>query len=678
MILPVQTRVREHLAAVLAQLYGLDPTALPPIALESPPTRELGDLGTPVAFELARRLRKAPRAIAAEIAAASASVPGFRQVVAAPNGYLNFFLDRSAFLRERLGRAPAAAPARAGKAIVEHTAINPNKAAHIGHLRNAALGDTLVRALRFRGTAVEVQNYIDDTGVQVADVVVGFRELESRSLDAIRQIADTTRFDYYCWDLYARVTEWYDGDKARLAVRAATLHDIEHGGNDNAAAAAFIADRIVRCHLRTMARLNVDYDLLTWEGDILRLKFWAQAFDVLKAKGAVYLRQDGRLAGCWVMPIQEDLDAAGEPDAPGVMPDDPVDGSDASGEAEREKVIVRSNGVVTYVGKDIAYQFWKLGLLGRDFQYRVFVDRPGDPLWATCSTGGVAGHPPFGGASYVYNVIDVRQSYLQKLLKQALIAVGNPEGAERSHHFSYEMVALSHETARELGHAPAPESEEARKPFVEVSGRKGLGVKADDLIDTLIEKAAGEVVKRNAEFSAEDTQRVARMLAIAAVRYFMVKFSRGKVIAFDLAEALSFEGESGPYIQYAVVRANNILAKLAQRFEVDEDGLVASLDGLPPGELDGGNGSHDVWSLALEAARLDEVVEQVVRTLEFSVLAKYAFSLAQAFSAFYHRAPILAEERDDVRRWRAAAVIYVRTQLTRALDLMGIEAPARM
>ncbi len=322
MILPVQTRVREHLAAVLAQLYGLDPTALPPIALESPPTRELGDLGTPVAFELARRLRKAPRAIAAEIAAASASVPGFRQVVAAPNGYLNFFLDRSAFLRERLGRAPVAAPARAGKAIVEHTAINPNKAAHIGHLRNAALGDTLVRALRFRGTAVEVQNYIDDTGVQVADVVVGFRELESRSLDEIRQIADTTRFDYYCWDLYAKVTEWYDGDKARLAVRAATLHDIEHGGNDNAAAAAFIADRIVRCHLRTMARLNVDYDLLTWEGDILRLKFWAQAFDVLKAKGAVYLRQDGRLAGCWVMPIQEDLDAAGEPDAPGVTPDD--------------------------------------------------------------------------------------------------------------------------------------------------------------------------------------------------------------------------------------------------------------------------------------------------------------------------------------------------------------------
>jgi arginyl-tRNA synthetase len=577
MILPVHARLREHIAQVLSQLYGLDAAAVPSVVLESPPNRDLGDLGTPVAFELARRLRKAPRAIAAEIAAASTSVAGVRQVVAAPNGYLNFFLDRSAFLRERLTPAAASGAPSAGKAIVEHTAINPNKAAHIGHLRNAALGDTLVRALRFRGIRVEVQNYIDDTGVQVADVVVGFREIERKSFDEIRQIADSTRFDYYCWDLYSRVTEWYDGDKARLAVRAATLHDIEHGGNDNAAAAGFIADRIVRCHLKTMARLNVDYDLLTWEGDILRLKFWAQAFEVLKAKGAVYLRTDGRLAGCWVMPIQEDLDAPAEAEGPGVTPEGLMDApADGAGD-EREKVIVRSNGVVTYVGKDIAYQFWKLGLLGRDFHYRHFVERAGEPLWATSSSDGAATHPPFGGASYVYNVIDVRQSYLQKLLKQALIAVGNPEGAERSHHFSYEMVALSHETARELGHAPAPDSDEARKPFVEVSGRKGLGVKADDLIDTLIQKASSEVVKRNPEFTDADTARVARMLAVAAVRYFMVKFSRGKVIAFDLGEALNFTGESGPYIQYAVVRANKIVHNLEERLGVSETALVRSL-----------------------------------------------------------------------------------------------------
>jgi arginyl-tRNA synthetase len=672
MILPVHDTLRAHLAHLLGSLYALDEPAQPAINLDVPPNRELGDIGTPVAFELARRLRKAPRAIAQEIASAFGTLTGVRQVVAAPNGYLNFFLDRAEFLLDRLGPAALqSARPGAGKAIVEHTAINPNKAAHIGHLRNSALGDTLVRVLRFRGVPVEVQNYIDDTGVQVADVVVGFCALEQKTLPEIREIADTTRFDYYCWDLYARVTDWYEQDKSRLKMRAATLHDIEHGGNENAEIGAFIADRIVRTHLKTMGRMNVDYDLLTWEGDILRLKFWAQAFEVLKAKGAVYLKQEGKLAGCWVMPIQEDLDATpdSQPDSGATAPGD---------DEEREKVIVRSNGVVTYVGKDIAYQFWKLGLLGKDFRYRVFTTRPHGPLWATTSADGERDHQLFGGAAYVYNVIDVRQSYLQKLLKQALMAVGHPEGAERSHHFSYEMVALSHETARELGYAPPPDSEQAKRPFVEVSGRKGLGVKADDLLDTLITKAGAEVVKRNPELTETERERIAQMIGIAAVRYFMIKFSRGKVIAFDLEEALSFEGESGPYIQYAVVRANNIFQKLQQRENLDEATLLKTLKAVPPGELNGENGSHEVWALMLDAARLDEVVEQTVRSLEFSVLAKYAFSLAQAFNAFYHRAPILNEERDDVRRWRAAAVIYVRNQLTRALDLMGIEIPPRM
>ncbi|MGH9240155.1 MAG: arginine--tRNA ligase [Vicinamibacterales bacterium] len=675
MILPLHDSVRAHVARLLTTIYALDETTLPTVALEYPPNRELGDLGTPVAFELARRLRTAPRAIAQEIAGAFGTLEGVRTVSAAPNGYLNFFLERRTFLLERLQQPEVKPHPNAGKAIVEHTAINPNKAAHIGHLRNSALGDTLVRVLRFRGIPVEVQNYIDDTGVQVADVVVGFRVLEGKSLDEIREIADSTRFDYYCWDLYARVTDWYGDDKERLAVRATTLHDIEHGGNDNAAAAAFIADRIVRCHLQTMARMNVDYDLLTWEGDILRLKFWAQAFDVLKAKKAVYLRTEGRLKGCWVMPIEE-----GETSAKSPTPDPrpPVPDPENADEEEREKVIVRSNGVVTYVGKDIAYQFWKLGLLGRDFHYRVFTERKHSPLWATCTSGGRDDHPLFGGAAYVYNVIDVRQSYLQKLLKQALIAVGHPEGAERSHHFSYEMVALSHATARELGHAPPPDSDDARRPFVEVSGRKGLGVKADDLLDTMIRKASGEVAKRNPELPADETDRTARRIAIAAVRYFLIKFSRGKVIAFDLDEALSFEGESGPYIQYAVVRANNIFQKVQQRDGLDETALLATLPEVPAGELTGENGDHELWSLVLEASRLDEVVEQVIRTLEFSVLAKYAFMLAQAFNAFYHRSPILNEERDDVRRWRAAAVIYLRNQLTQALDLMGVAVPARM
>jgi arginyl-tRNA synthetase len=687
MILPVHDGIRAHVTRLLSTLFALDESALPAVVLEYPPNRDLGDLGTPLAFELARRLRKAPRAIAQEIAGAFGTLEGVRHVAAAPNGYLNFFLERPAFLLQRLNETAAPARPTAGKAIVEHTAINPNKAAHIGHLRNSALGDTLVRVLRFRGTPVEVQNYIDDTGVQVADVVVGFRVLEQKSLEQIREIADSTRFDYYCWDLYARVTDWYGTDKERLAIRAQTLHDIEHGGNDNAEAAAFIADRIVRCHLRTMARMNVDYDLLTWEGDILRLKFWAQAFDVLKAKGAVYLRNEGRLAGCWVMPIRED--EGGRSSTPNATTPNSQGGgnggTEGSGQGEedeeREKVIVRSNGVVTYVGKDIAYQFWKLGLLGRDFQYRIFEERPHAALWATCSGGGIKDHPMFGGAAYVYNVIDVRQSYLQKLLKQALIAVGHPEGAERSHHFSYEMVALSHATARELGYAPPPDSEDARRPFVEVSGRKGLGVKADDLLDTAIRKAGEEVAKRNPDLDQDETTKTAQQIAIAAVRYFLIKYARGTVIAFDLDEALSFVGETGPYIQYAVVRANKIFEKLYERDGIDEAALLRSLHDLPAGELTGDNG-HELWDLVLAASRLDEIVEQVVRSLEFSVLAKYAFALAQSFNAFYNlppaRSSILNEERDAARRWRAAGVVYVRNQLVRALDLMGMSAPARM
>lgn len=649
----------------LARQHGItDPDLVIPI--EYPPNRTLGDLGTPVAFDLARRLRKAPRAIAQELAAALGPIPGVIRVDAAPNGYLNVFLDRPAFLLSRLGLAGTLpdAPAHPEKAIVEHTAINPNKAAHIGHVRNSALGDTLVRVLRFRGNPVEVQNYIDDTGVQVADVVVGFQHLENIDLAEARRIASTTRFDYYCWDLYARVTEWYEGDKERLKIRAATLHDIEHGIDPTASLASFIADTVVRAHLKTMARLNIDYELLTWEGDILRLKFWARAFEVLKETGAVYLQHEGKHAGCWVMKI-DDPDAA------------PAEGDEEDPEA-REKVIVRSNGTVVYVGKDMAYQFWKSGLLGRDFLYRKFATRmDGTTLWATTSDESlaIATHPHFGDAAATYNVIDVRQSYLQKLLKQALSAIGHAPEADRLTHFSYEMVALSHATAKELGFAPPPDSEEAKKPFVEVSGRKGLGVKADDLIDRVIDKALVEVDRRQSALPAAERRAIAEQLAIAAVRYFLIKYSRTKVIAFDIDEALSFEGESGPYLQYAVVRANNIFQKLNERLGLDESAMMAPLPSAPPDAI---NEDHELWGLVLEASRLDDVVEQVVRSLEFAVLAKYGFGLAQLFNSFYHHAQILNEEREDVRRWRAAAVAYYRQQLTRVLDLMGVAVPSRM
>ena len=673
MILPIHKLVRARMAETVQRLYNIpaDDPILAALPVEPAPTRALGDLAVPLAFELARRLRKAPRAIAREIVAALGSVEGFSRIEAAPNGYVNFFIDRPAFLKQRLGQAPAAVSHEA-KAIVEHTAINPNKAAHIGHLRNAALGDAFGRLLRFVGREVEIQNYIDDTGVQVADVAIGFRELEHKTLDDVRAIAELGRFDYHCWDLYARVTEWYEGDAARLKIRARALHDIEHGGNETADLARFIADRIVRAHLKTMRRMNIGYDLLTWEGDILRLHFWTHAFEFLKKTGAVFLQTEGKLKGCWVMRIDDGV-ADGQAHS-----DPPVKGEAGDGDEEpREKVIVRSDGTVTYVGKDMAYQLWKFGLLGKDFYYRIFEQHP-SPLWSTTSdpAAAISNAPPFGRAAWVCNVIDTRQSYLQKLLKQALAALGYQQQAAHSIHYSYEMVALSHATARELGYDTSDASD---RPFVEVSGRKGLGVKADDLLDRLTEKAAAEVSKRNADLPPAEVRRIAETIAVAAVRYFMVKFSRGKIIVFDIDEALSFEGESGPYLQYAVVRANNIFIKLKERYGLDERTVASSVATTSPAVLVADDEeAHDLWGLVFEAARLDEVVEQAVRTLELSVLAKYAFGLAQAFNGFYHKYSLLNEEREDARLWRAAAVSYYGAQLARALDLMGCSVPNKM
>src|SRR3954469_12714653 len=338
MILPIHRLVRSRMADVVSRLYSIaaDDPVLAAIPVEAAPRRALGDLAVPLAFELARRLRKAPRAIAQEIVAELGSIPGFSRIEAAPNGYVNFFIERPAMATAWLQRRAAAPERHGGEAIVEHTAINPNKAAHIGHLRNAALGDAFGRLLRFLGRDVEIQNYIDDTGVQVADVAVGFRELEKKTLGEVRKLAESARFDYYCWDLYARVTEWYEEDKSRLAIRTRALHDIERGDNDTAALASFIADCIVRLHLQTMRRLNIGYDLLTWEGDILRLHFWSHAFEFLKQTGAVFMQTEGRLKGCWVMRIDDAVaEGGGSSETPG-------DEAAAEGDEEpREKVIVR-------------------------------------------------------------------------------------------------------------------------------------------------------------------------------------------------------------------------------------------------------------------------------------------------------------------------------------------------
>ena len=663
----VDDRIRKALRHHIHERYKTDV----PVITERPPKLVMGEVASPVCFELAKRLKKPPRALAQEIANALKPMEGVARVEVAGGGYLNVFLDRAAFFRascEETGREAVAAAGNAPKVVVEHTSVNPNKAAHIGHLRNAVLGDTFVRMLRHTGHRVEVHNYIDNTGVQVADVILGFLHLERKSLDEVRALAAAPRFDYVCWDLYTRVTQFLADDKARLELRAQMLKDIEEGHGAAAEMAEIVSTAIVRCHLRTLDRLGIDYDLLSRESEILHLKFWDAAFEMLKQRGAIQLATSGKSAGCWVMQLPSDREVP--------------EGEEEPAEMAEAKIIVRSNGTVTYVGKDIAYHLWKFGLLGRDFYYRRFHTHPdGHEAWTTASDSGETGAPAFGQAQEVFNVIDSRQAYPQQVVVEGLRSLGHTEEAGRLQHFSYNVVALTQRCAREMGYDISPE--DAKKPYIEVSGRKGQGVKADDLINRLEAGAKKEVDARHAGEPEWERAAVAHAIAVGALRYFLLRYTRSTVIAFDFEDALSFEGETGPYVQYAVVRVNGILRKGAEKHPEFERADAANLLRIERGEVDvtrflAAPAGDDLWELALLAGSLDARIDTAVGAREPAFVARYAFDLAQAFNVFYHKHHILSEEDAEKRAFLLRLTSLVREQLVAALGLLGIAAPEKM
>jgi arginyl-tRNA synthetase len=645
----LEKRIAQQISERIRSLFGIDVAA----QTEQPKQTSFGEIAIPAAFQLARQLKKPPKAIALQISD-GLQIDGVAKIEIAGNGYLNLHLDRGAYASALLTPAAEQGTAAAGKTIVEHTNINPNKAAHIGHLRNAILGDTFVRMLRATGEPVEVQNYIDNTGVQVADVVIGFLHLEHKTIDDVRAAIAAPRFDYLCWDVYTRISNHYqDHPEDAKQWRHETLHAIEADQGIEAELAHLVADAVVAAHLRTMFRLGIEYDVLPRESEILHLQFWASAFEQLMERKAIYFETEGKNKGCWVMPGSAFRESS--------------DGDEDS------KVIVRSNGTVTYVGKDIAYQLWKFGLLGKDFYYRRWYTYPdGHDLWAsTDQPQSNAMH--FGAGSRVFNVIDSRQSYLQDVVVAGLRALGYAEQADRSVHFSYEMVALSPRTCVEMGIELS--DEDKRKPYVEVSGRKGLGVKADDLIDKLIEKAFDEVTSRHVEQPAETSRKYATQIAIGALRYFMLKFTRNSVIAFDFAEALSFEGETGPYVQYSSVRARNILRKLAERGETLPDFRATLSREAMTRQL---NANESCWQLLLAASKSDGAIERAVVSGEPSHVARYAFQLAQAFSNFYHEFPVLSESDPEKKTFLLWMTDYFRSQLERTLAVLGIEVPEYM
>ena len=634
----------------------------PAVSIEQPKQASFGELAIPLAFQLARQLKRAPKQIAEELLAGIGRIEGVAAFEIAGNGYINVRLERGAYAESLLREDRVFKTRSPEKIIVEHTNINPNKAAHIGHLRNAILGDTFVRMLRRTGECVEVQNYIDNTGVQVADVVAGFHYLEQKSAADVQVLVEdpNTRFDYLCWDLYARISAHYKEHPEALEWRTETLHAIEAGRGEIADLAHVIADTIVGCHLKTMYRLGIEYQLLPRESEILHLKFWAAAFELLKQRNAIYFEEKGKNQGCWVMPGSAFRDAAGAATSTEEAADD-------------SKVIVRSNGTVTYVGKDIAYQLWKFGLLGKDFFYRHWSTYPdGHDLWVTTDEPTHEDAPKFGGAAKVFNVIDSRQSYLQDVVVAGLRALGFQQQADASVHFSYEMVALSPRTCVEMG---IPLSDEDKKrPYVEVSGRKGLGVKADDLVDKLIETAHEEVEQRHPEAAPEERRKIAEQIAVGALRYFMLKFTRNSVIAFDFHEALSFEGETGPYVQYAAVRAGNIFRK----YEARGESIPEFRSALNADVLRRCFEAEGLWQLLLMASKSGSIVGRAIASGEPAHVAKYAFQLAQSFNNFYHEYPVIAEPDADRRNVLLWLTHYVRTQLLTTLEVLGITQPAYM
>jgi arginyl-tRNA synthetase len=675
----LQKRLSAHLRQTLATIFDLQIDNIP---MEIPPDLQFGELSTPISFELARKLRKAPKVIAQQIVAAMDCLDGFTSFEVAGAGYINARLDRATAVRAIQGAANL--PSSEIHSLVEHTSINPNKAAHIGHLRNAILGDTFVRLLRANGQKVSVQNYIDNTGVQVADVVVGFLHLEGKSVAEVRQIiahceektanlaADgvvgkASAFDFYCWDLYAKTSQWYtsgseEENAARKQLRYATLHEIEHGGNETAEIAELISTSVLRRHLETMQRLGIEYDFLPRESEILHLNFWALAFEQLKQTGVLYFETEGKNKGCWVMT------------RPGFIAPEDEKEDGPKGTNEDAKVIVRSNGTVTYVGKDIAYHLWKFGLLGKDFGYKPFYTYPNHECWISTEQG-VEPHPHFGGAQAIYNVIDARQSDPQANVIQALRGMGHTDQANRYTHFSYEMVALTPRCAVELGYTVA--QEDLSRSYIEVSGRKGFGVKADDLIDKLIAATRVETDARQTGRDEAERQQISEQIAIGALRYFMLKYTRNSVIAFDFKDALSFEGETGPYIQYAVVRARNIFRKAQTTPEAE----LARFAGLEKDDLTRyltGEEAADIWTLWLRAARRTQVLDQAINTSEPAYLAKHAFQLAQEFNNFYHKHHILNEEDPQKKSLLLATAAVALRELIEVLGWLGIESPEAM
>ncbi len=593
------------------------------VVIEHPAKAEHGDYSLTIALQLAKILKKSPMSIASSIKEKlleqDAFIAWFSHIEVAPPGFINLYLDFAKWAANRnISHLSKPKPANE-KVVIEHTSINPNKSAHIGHLRNSCIGDTLARLLKKTGYQVEVHNYIDDLGNQLADTLIGIQHTNTE--------LPFNRFGDFCWETYSKINKAYKENPELLKERTRVLHELEKGNSNTAWMGMLVAERIVREHLEEMKQFGIRYDVLVWESSIVREGFWANTFDLLRTTPIFQQETKGKLAGCWVLKQHEDdAEAAGHADY------------------NADKVLVRSNGILTYTAKDIAYHLWKFGVLGKDFRYKKFADR----LWSTDSHGV---KKRIGGADLVINVIDYRQEYPQAMVKQALFALGFEKQAKQLRHVSYGVVSLSLATAAGLG----VDTSEKKHSYA-MSGRQGIGIKVADFLDRMESIIAAK--------RSRHTGLSSRTIAAASIRYYLLRFHLQTEIVFDLEQATEVSGNTGVYLLYTYARSCSILHKAKQE---RKPGDLITYENLEVQE----------HSLLRQLVYWPEVLDTAVKELAPNNLCTYVHELTNLFNHFYATCPILKAE-DDKRGFRLWLTEQFRATLHEGLEILGLPTPQNM
>ena len=622
--LSILNQVKQHISKIIEE-KGYDNVNF---VVESSKSG-FGDITCNIAFLLAKTLKKTPQQIAEEFVSAydTSSDDQLDRVEAHQSGYINFFLDTNSFNKSILSESQkknygSIDIGNNSKLIVEHTSVNPNKALHIGHLRNVVIGDAVSRILSKVNYDVQILNYVDDSGLQVADIITGFK------FGGFSESPPSgEKFANYCGDIvYVKTTGKYENDKELESKRREILKELEDPGSDTAKFGKTITRKVLIDQLDTVWKLGATYNCLNFESQILYSKLWEKIFEQMKSENLVRFEEQGDNAGCWVLPIEN----------------------------EDDKILVRSNGVATYVAKDIPYAAWKLGVLNDPFNYTVFSDEQidGKLLWET--TLEETQIKLSFAANVVITVIDNRQTNLQKIITN-LMSKFKPGSSYV--HLGYEAVTLSSETAKLLGNKTDGKD-------VQMSGRKGLYINADEMVQKLEKRIFLESKERNDDLDDESLKKIAHNVAIGTIRYELIKPDLDKIITFDINTSLKLEGDTCSYIQYSCVRAARILEKAGKQPEFDV-------------QFDQLNNEYEI-NLIKQIAHFDVFVNDAAKNYSPKVIARYCYDLAVTFSSFYEHAKVLKAETPELINARLCLVLSFKMTLEKALDLLGIIVPERM